>query len=519
MHWVPQASGCVVACSRSEPSAAPWRWWRRSAPGPHRGRAGGPRRLGNPVALCRPRRLWSVPGGCSGSAGWACSPSRSSASCWPCAAREPSRRGGLVAAHRPGPASLSTSPSPSQSPASPSQRWTAPRRQPTLVAAVALVVASGIDGWSGHASTLPARSPVAALAASVHVLAAGVWAGALLVLVVTVLPVMRVDAATRRTVSPAAWRAFSPMAAISTVVLVATGLYESGRHVEFSGRPGAQRLRHGDRGQAAPRRGRPRPGGVQHGPRQPRDRRPGGARPAPGTGLASAPSPAVHHRHGRDSGPRRGGGRGGGHDVGAHGPRGPRRPSRDQPHSETVDGLFVTFEAVPVGTRLRLVVRTEAVVRPQPAPPTGVEVGVAEGTTSTLTTVDGHRTVLTQVEPGRWEGETTEPGAADWTAEVVVHRTQGPDAAILVPWSSASADTTTSVELVTSGVAANAAPGPACRRPRPTPPWHHTSAPADMGVTCQSRRQSLWGRPDTTRISREGQLAMTVDGDTGRSRS
>lgn len=325
--------------------------------------------------------------------------------------------------------------------------------RPALVAAGALVVAAGLDGWAGHASTLQNRSAVTALAATLHVLAAGIWAGALLVLVLTVVPLMRMDRATRRSVSPAAWRAFSPMAAISTVVLVATGLYETGRHVEAVG--DVTRTVYGTAVVAklllvalalalagyntvlvnpgiASRVGR----ALRLGPHwRPRRRRLATTVAVESLVLAVAVAVAAL----MTSVPTA-------REVRA-------AQAVTAPHSATIDGLFVTFEAVPLGSTVRLTVRAESVVRPQPAPPTGVEVGIAEGTSSTLTTSDGQRVVLTPVEAGRWEASTAEPAASEWTAEVVVHRAGRPDSAVLVPWSSGSPDSATPLELAASGLA------------------------------------------------------------------
>jgi copper transport protein len=84
---------------------------------------------------------------------------------------------------------------------------------------------------AGHAADLPARSGVASVAAAAHLVAAGVWAGGLVVLAVCLLPVMRREPDLRGPMVATAWRTFSPLAAVATVVLVATGLYESGRYM------------------------------------------------------------------------------------------------------------------------------------------------------------------------------------------------------------------------------------------------------------------------------------------------
>lgn len=99
------------------------------------------------------------------------------------------------------------------------------------VAVVTLAAVVGLEAWAGHASTLPRQAGLAAIASATHLVAAGVWAGGLAVLALCLFPVMRRNPDTRGPMLASAWRAFSPMAAIATVVLLATGLYESGRHI------------------------------------------------------------------------------------------------------------------------------------------------------------------------------------------------------------------------------------------------------------------------------------------------
>jgi copper transport protein len=332
-----------------------------------------------------------------------------------------------------------------------------PRRgldRTAYVAAGALVVSASIDAFAGHASTLPARSTLTAVAAALHVVAAGVWAGALMVLVLTVVPLMRAGRETRRAVMPAAWRAFSPMAAGSSIVLLATGVYEAGRHVESVST--VTRSLYGtavvakvllvavalglagyhtlvvNRG-IANRVGRI----LRLGP----DWRP---RPRPFTATVAMEAivlaVAVAVAGLMTSVPTA-------REVDA-------AAAVTAPHSDTIDGFFVTFEAVPVGSKSRLVVRAEAVVRPVRSPVTGVEVGIAPGTSTTLTTTDGERITLRAVEPGRYEAATEEPTGGDWTAEVVLHRAGRPDSVVLVPWSSGPGDAPTPTELAASGLAA-----------------------------------------------------------------
>ena len=99
------------------------------------------------------------------------------------------------------------------------------------IAVIALGSGIALEAWAGHASVLPRDVGVAVLASAAHLVSAGIWVGGLIVLAVCLLPSMRRDAAARRSIVGGAWRAFSPIAAIATVVLFATGLYEAGRHI------------------------------------------------------------------------------------------------------------------------------------------------------------------------------------------------------------------------------------------------------------------------------------------------
>ena len=150
----------------------------------------------------------------------------------------------------------------------------------------------------------------------------------------------------------------------------------------------------------------------------------------------------------------------------------------------TVDGLFVTFAAVPAGTgEYRVVVRVNAVTRPQPGPVTGADVLLVSSGTQVPVRLD-------QVEPGHFEGSTTAPASGDWQAWVSVHRPAVADAVAQVDWSSAPTTTpgATRLEVATSvlagllGLGALAAVGLAVRRRRPrgsTPV--RTQAPVAVG--------------------------------------
>jgi hypothetical protein len=75
----------------------------------------------------------------------------------------------------------------------------------------------------------------------------------------------------------------------------------------------------------------------------------------------------------------------------------------------------------------RLIVRLRSIVRPDPAPATGVDVE--------LSGPAGHVLVpLALTDPDRYEGTTAEPGAGTWTATVQVHRTNASDTVTSSSW-------------------------------------------------------------------------------------
>ncbi|WP_346386914.1 copper resistance protein CopC [Nocardioides sp.] len=308
------------------------------------------------------------------------------------------------------------------------------RRDPTggrlAIAVVALAGVVVLGSWAGHASTLPSRSGLAALASATHLVAAGVWAGGLIVLAGCLIPVLRLDPDVRGPLLASAWRTYSPIAAIAAVVLVATGLYESGRHVPdlsavtstvyggaVAGKvilvavalalAGANTLLVNPR--LASRVGRVL--GL-----------PAGWTPVPlrrfGTvvaiegivlvaavGLAALLTSVPTARELATVSPVA------------------------SPYSSNVGGLFVGFEEVPAGPdRTRVIVRTRSTVKPEPGPITGVKVVLAgpTGTTSDLS--------LEPVEPGRYEAETTTPGPGTWSATVAVQRTGVPEAVTQIRW-------------------------------------------------------------------------------------
>ena len=331
-------------------------------------------------------------------------------------------------------------------------RTGASRTVQVRAAGAALVLAAVLDASSGHASTLPARSALAVVAAALHVLAAGVWAGGLMVLVLTVVPLMRMEATTRRTVGLEAWRAFAPRAAVAAGVLVATGLYEAGRHLttpsDLSGGPyglavlakvllvavalavaGYNTLIVNPH--VADRVGRRLGRGPGWGP--PRHRLLTTVTVEAVILLVAVAGAAVMTSV-------------------------PTAREADAasavtaPFTDTVDGLFVTFEAVPIGSRTRLVVRSEAVEKPLPNPVTGVEAAIADGASTVAGA--GDRVQMTATEPGRYEALVTSVPTGRWTAEIAIHRAGAPDSVLSAPWSTAASNAATTLELAGSGAAA-----------------------------------------------------------------
>ncbi len=118
------------------------------------------------------------------------------------------------------------------------------------------------------------------------------------------------------------------------------------------------------------------------------------------------------------------------------------------PHVANVDGLFVTFEAIPSGASTRLIVKVRPVTMPQPAPLAGVDV-VLEGPGG------GSTVPLTEVESGSYAGRSAGLTAGAWTAEVHVRRAGLLDAVTTSSWTvrSATVAEVTPLRVATSGLA------------------------------------------------------------------
>jgi len=325
-----------------------------------------------------------------------------------------------------------------------------PSRRPhaLVVAAVALVVSAGLDAWAGHAATLATRTFSAVLAGTLHVLAAGVWAGGLLVVLIAVRPLTRLDPASRRGLAPAALRAYSPMAAVAAGVLGATGIYLAGRQVES-----LSTVSDSTYGTAVMAKALLLAVALSIAAYNTVVVNPALADRVLGTRVSWRPDPrrlatvvtveavvlvvAVAVAALMTTVPTA-------KEV-------TRAGVLSAPAHATVDGLVVTIEAVPTGSSQRHHVRIEAVIRPVAAPVTGVEVGVVGS--SAGRSRDDARVVLSKTEEGRYAGSL--PGAldGDWDAQLVLQRAGAADSVLDVPWSSGTGDRTTPLERTTSPLA------------------------------------------------------------------
>ncbi len=321
-----------------------------------------------------------------------------------------------------------------------------------LVAGLSLGAASWWEAAAGHASALPERSLTATLASAAHLVGAGIWVGGLTVLAVCVIPAARGTDDTPRQVLLPVWRSFSAMAAVTAGVVVATGLYASGRQVPDLGSVtttlygeavgvkivlvavalglagiNTMLLHPRVAGTVARAVGRPA-GWVRISPR----RFPTVVVAVEIAVLAvtvGAAAVLTSVPTARDSSTA-----GGQVDV----------------HSANVDGLLVTFEELRAGTdQDRLIVRTRSTVRPEPAPVTGITV--------VLIAPDGASTTvpLERIEEGRYEAGTPDLAPGAWAAVIAVARQGAPSAVAGVDWTVEPAATTTAgpLERATSTLA------------------------------------------------------------------
>jgi copper transport protein len=297
-------------------------------------------------------------------------------------------------------------------------------------AGVVLVAVVGLEAWAGHASALPRQSGLAAVAAGTHIVAAGVWAGGLAVLAWCLVPIMRKDPDVRGPMLSSVWRSFSPMAAVAAVVLLATGLYESGRHIPDLDAVSSTVYGEGVGLKMALVSVALVLAGLNSLLVNPRLATPVGrilGRPigwAPvslrrfttvltvevvillGAVAAAALLTSVPSARELEA-----------------------AAEETTPLSASTDDVFVTFEVVPAGAdQSRLIVRTRSTIRPEPAPISGIKAYLvpAVGTETNLS--------LSSIEPGRHEAETAKLGPGAWQVSVVIERSPLPDIATQFEW-------------------------------------------------------------------------------------
>lgn len=318
--------------------------------------------------------------------------------------------------------------------------------RPLVTARCALLAVSLLEARAGHAADVAGY--VATLASAAHLVAAGVWAGGLVVLILCLAPTARLHPELRRSLVSEVWRGFSPMAVVASVVLLSTGLYEAGvyipdlviaRSTVYGGAVGAKTLLvtialvlaamnalvvHPGVAEAIGRR-------LGRGP---------GWTPIPlgrftavvvaeacllvAAGVAAAvvtstPTAREVATATQDTAPRH----------------------------EEVNGLYITFEGVPRGpARVSLVVRLHPTVLPVPAPVREVWVSL-DGPSGASEAVS-----LPLVEEGRYEVEVPRPSPGGWTATVTVLREGQADTVSHAAWAVAEPDVerATPLQVVTT---------------------------------------------------------------------
>jgi len=88
-----------------------------------------------------------------------------------------------------------------------------------------------IQSLVGHAAATAPHTALVVVADMLHIIAASLWVGGLTALCVGLLPVLRQNKTQFTTLVQNGWRPFSSLAALSVSLLLATGLYNTGRQV------------------------------------------------------------------------------------------------------------------------------------------------------------------------------------------------------------------------------------------------------------------------------------------------
>lgn len=106
------------------------------------------------------------------------------------------------------------------------------RRRHGIVAAWLMLAALAvIQALNSHAAGLPARSALAVSIDAAHQLAASVWVGSMLALLIALLPLLRSRRGDLILIALNSWRRFGVIAAVSVGVLAVTGLYNAAQQV------------------------------------------------------------------------------------------------------------------------------------------------------------------------------------------------------------------------------------------------------------------------------------------------
>jgi uncharacterized membrane protein len=277
-----------------------------------------------------------------------------------------------------------------------------------------------------------------------------VWAGGLVILAFCLIPLMRTNPDARARILASALRSFGPLAAIATVILMATGIYEAGLHIPdlsfvaatvYGGVVAAKlvlvivalALAAVNTLLVSPHLAA-RVGRVLG--------RPVGWLPRPRRRFVTVVAAEVLVLAVA---------------VGAAGVLTSVPTSREIAiatrqtvlHTATVDGLFVTLEQVAAGPdQSRLIVRARSIVKLQQEAVSAVSVGLA-GATGT------REVVFDRIEPGRYEAETVKPTPGVWTASISLERDGLPTAVttlrLTIP--ADGAENVQPLQLVTSALA------------------------------------------------------------------
>jgi copper transport protein len=113
----------------------------------------------------------------------------------------------------------------------PGTLWVPRSAMAAVVAGLLLPALMLVQTLIGHTAAVTPNTVLAVVVDVLHLSAAGLWVGGLLALVVGLLPLIRSSRADFAGLVRAGWGPFSRLAAVSVVLLVATGLYSAGRQV------------------------------------------------------------------------------------------------------------------------------------------------------------------------------------------------------------------------------------------------------------------------------------------------